>query len=174
MSRAVLSLGSNLGDRLAHLRLAVAILGQRCRGSVAVSGVYETRAWPDDDQPLYLNAVVAAAAPMMAIGWLNLARDIERAGGRRRDPHRQHAPRTLDVDVIAVWDEDGGAVVRADDELTLPHPRAHLRAFVLRPWLDVSPTAELPGYGSVQDLLATDRVTADLGTVVARSDLELG
>ena len=76
-----------------------------------------------------------------------------RAAGRVRDPDRRFGPRTLDVDVIAVWADDGTPVISDDPELTLPHPRAHLRAFVLRPWIDIQPYARLPGHGWLTDLL---------------------
>jgi len=150
MTRAVLSLGSNLGDRAAHLRGAVAGLGDAV---LAVSPVHETPPWGDPDQPSYLNAVVLVRAPDVdAYGWLARARALEQAAGRVRDPERRFGPRTLDVDVIAVWTEDGAPVLSADPELTLPHPRAHLRAFVLEPWLEVDPDAELPGHGRIRDL----------------------
>ena len=70
-------------------------------------------------------------------------------------PQRRFGPRTLDVDVIMVWADDGLPVISDDPELTLPHPRAHLRAFVLRPWLDIQPYAQLPGHGWVTDLMRT-------------------
>ena len=129
MTRAVLSLGSNLGDRLDHLRTAVAALGDAV---LVVSGVYETPPWGDADQPAYLNAVLLAEDDAAtARDWLERARAAERAAGRVRDPQRRFGPRTLDVDVIAVWDDDGEPVLSDDEDLTLPHPRAHLRAFVL-------------------------------------------
>ena len=152
MTRAVLSLGSNLGDRLEHLRTAVATLGDAV---LVLSGVYETPPWGDADQPAYLNAVVlvqdGSATPR---DWLERARDAERAAGRVRDPQRRFGPRTLDVDVIAVWGDDDEPVLSDDPELTLPHPRAHERAFVLAPWHDIDPDAEIPGWGQVSDLLA--------------------
>jgi 2-amino-4-hydroxy-6-hydroxymethyldihydropteridine diphosphokinase len=75
--------------------------------------------------------------------------------------------------VIAVWTPDGEPVISTDPTLTLPHPRAHLRAFVLRPWLDIAPYAALPGYGWVNDLLGTEAVAADLPDLRARPDLSL-
>lgn len=162
MSTAVLSLGSNLGDRLGHLRAAVAGLGDAV---VAVSGVYETPPWGDPDQPWYLNAVVLARAEVPPRAWLDRAMALEQAAGRSRTPGRRFGPRTLDVDVIAVWGDDGRPVVADDPEWTVPHPRAHLRAFVLRPWLDVDPEATLPGHGRVADLLARDPVAADLAQI---------
>jgi 2-amino-4-hydroxy-6-hydroxymethyldihydropteridine diphosphokinase len=166
----VLSLGSNLGDRAAHLAAAVAALRPVL---VAVSGVYETPPWGDPDQPSYLNAVAVVDDPDAAArDWLERARTIETAEGRVRDPERQFGPRTLDVDVITVIDADG-PVTSADPDLTLPHPRAHLRAFVLRPWLEVEPAAELPGHGRVVDLLAAGPAATDDAAVRARPDLRI-
>ncbi|WP_432834429.1 2-amino-4-hydroxy-6-hydroxymethyldihydropteridine diphosphokinase [Dactylosporangium sp. CA-092794] len=171
MTRAVLALGSNLGDREANLRGAVAGLGDAV---VVVSGVYETPPWGDADQPDYLNAVLLATDPAAKPrDWLSTARRLEEAAGRARDPGRRFGPRTLDVDVIAVWNDDGEPVTSDDPELTLPHPRAHLRAFVLRPWLDIQPYAQLPGRGWVNDLLRTDEVAGDLADLRPRVDVHL-
>jgi 2-amino-4-hydroxy-6-hydroxymethyldihydropteridine diphosphokinase len=171
MTRAVLALGSNLGDRLAHLRAAVAALHDV---TLAVSGVYETPPWGDPDQPAYLNAALLAADPQTdPAGWLARAQALERAGGRVRDPDRPFGPRTLDVDVIAVWSDEGEPVSRTDPELTLPHPRAHLRAFVLRPWIDIQPYGQLPGHGWLSDLLRIEPVAADLAGIHPRTDLTL-
>ncbi|GGM33874.1 2-amino-4-hydroxy-6-hydroxymethyldihydropteridine diphosphokinase [Dactylosporangium sucinum] len=171
MSRAVLSLGSNLGDREAHLRGALAGLGPSVR---VVSGVYETPPWGDPDQPHYLNAVVLAEDPGAGPGdWLAACRRLEDAAGRVRDPDRRFGPRTLDVDVIAVWDADGQPVTTDDPELTLPHPRAHLRAFVLRPWLDIEPYGQLPGHGWLTDLLRAAPVADDVGDLRPREDVHL-
>lgn len=165
MSRAVLGIGGNLGDRAAYLREAVAGLGELV---IAVSGVYETPAWggpgPDGQtSPDYLNAVVLAVdAGDDAYAWLHRARELEDAAGRVRDPAWQYAPRTLDIDVITVWATDGAPVISDDPDLMLPHPRAHLRAFVLRPWLDIQPYAQLPGHGWVYDLVRAPPVAADL------------
>ncbi|GAA2881824.1 2-amino-4-hydroxy-6-hydroxymethyldihydropteridine diphosphokinase [Actinoplanes cyaneus] len=171
MSRAVLSIGSNLGDRLAHLRGAVTVLGRSVR---EVSGVYETPPWGDADQPSYLNAVIlaedVAATPH---DWLERARACEAAEGRERDPERRFGPRTLDVDVITVWDADGRPVIADDPELTLPHPRAQLRAFVLRPWLDLRPDAVLPGHGPLAVLLSAPELAADVAAMTPRPDLSL-
>lgn len=160
MSRAVLSVGSNLGDRLAHLRSAVDGLGAAV---LAVSPVYETEPWGPVPQERYLNAVlvveVAGAGPR---DWLERGRALEAAAGRVRE--QRWGPRTLDVDVVTVDD-----VTSADPELTLPHPRAHERAFVLVPWLDVDPDAVLPGRGRVADLAAG----LDRSVVWRREDLVL-
>jgi 2-amino-4-hydroxy-6-hydroxymethyldihydropteridine diphosphokinase len=171
MTRAVLSLGSNLGDRYQFLRDAVAALGDE---ALVVSGVYESEPWPaGDPAPWYLNAAVLVAAAADAGYWLQRAQALERAAGRVRQPGPRHPPRTLDVDVIMVWDDAGEPVMSSDPALVLPHPRAHLRAFVLRPWLDIAPYARLPGHGWLTDLLRTEPVADDLARVRARPDLPL-
>jgi 2-amino-4-hydroxy-6-hydroxymethyldihydropteridine diphosphokinase len=143
---AVVSLGSNLGDRLAHLRAGIELLRHHVPVE-AVSAVYETAPVGVDSQSSYLNAVAILATddPEQALSAAHLAE----AGEGRERPYRW-APRTLDVDVVAV-----GTVTSDDPRLTLPHPRAHERAFVLVPWLEIEPAAELPGRGPVSDLLAT-------------------
>jgi 2-amino-4-hydroxy-6-hydroxymethyldihydropteridine diphosphokinase len=150
MSRAVLSLGANLGDRAAALRAAFTALKED--GLVARSVLYETPPWGPVEQPAYLNAIAIVRGPREAAGWLALAHELERAAGRTRDV--RWGPRTLDVDVVTVSGDDGAPVCSGDPELTLPHPRAHERAFVLVPWLTLDPTAELPGHGRVADLVA--------------------
>ncbi len=150
MSRAVLSLGANLGDRARALRTAITAL--KDDGLVARSTLYETPPWGPVEQPPYLNAVVVVRGPRNAQGWLDRAAELERAAGRTRDV--RFGPRTLDVDVIVVTEDDGTAVVSDDPELTLPHPRAHERAFVLVPWATLEPGAVLPGRGRVADLMA--------------------
>jgi 2-amino-4-hydroxy-6-hydroxymethyldihydropteridine diphosphokinase len=144
VSRAVLSIGSNLGDRLATLQAAVEAFRPWVRG---VSPVYETAPWGPVPQEDYYNAVFVADDPDAAPSdWLTRAHAAEQAAGRTRDV--RWGPRTLDVDVVAVDD------VRSDDpDLTLPHPRAHERAFVLVPWLAVDAAAAL-GDRPVRDLVA--------------------
>jgi 2-amino-4-hydroxy-6-hydroxymethyldihydropteridine diphosphokinase len=171
VTRAILSLGSNLGDRLAHLRAAVDLLGDSV---LLVSGVYETPPWGDSAQPSYLNGVVLVEDHRAtARHWLERARACESAEGRVRDPERQFGPRTLDVDVIAVWTADGEPVLSDDPELTLPHPRAHLRAFVLRPWIDLHPHGRLPGHGWLTDLLNSPELAADVAGMRPCPDLSL-
>ncbi|MER6346139.1 2-amino-4-hydroxy-6-hydroxymethyldihydropteridine diphosphokinase [Streptomyces sp. NPDC001595] len=163
--RAVLSLGSNLGNRLETLQGAVDALedtpGLRIK---AVSPVYETEPWGVEpgSQPSYFNAVVVLKTTLPPSSLLERAHAIEEAFNRVRD--ERWGPRTLDVDIVAYAD-----VVSDDPQLTLPHPRAHERAFVLAPWHDVDPEAQLPGRGAVADLLGT--LTRD--GVEARGDLEL-
>jgi len=167
----VLSLGSNLGDRLAHLRAAVAALRPVLE---SVSEVYETPPWGDPDQPSYLNAAVLVRdEAATARDWLDRAQAIETAEGRVRDPERRFGPRTLDVDVIVVFDAAGQPVLSDDPVLALPHPRAHLRAFVLRPWADLDPAGRLPGHGRIDDLLAGEPLASDVAAVRARPDLRI-
>jgi 2-amino-4-hydroxy-6-hydroxymethyldihydropteridine diphosphokinase len=139
-----------------------------------VSGVYETPPWGDPDQPDYLNAAAVVVDPAAgAEDWLARGRQLEELAGRVRDPERPFGPRTLDVDVIAVQTSDGEPIISTDPDLTLPHPRAHLRAFVLRPWIDIEPYASLPGHGWLTDLLRTGPVEADLPLLKPRPDLTL-
>ncbi len=152
--RTVLALGSNLGDRLATLQGGVdALLGAPGLALVALSPVYETVPVGGPPQPEYLNAVLIAETSLSPADLLRRAQAAESAFGRVRQ--EVWGPRTLDVDVIVYGD-----VMSGDPELTLPHPRAQERAFVLAPWLDVDPGAEIPGQG---------RVAALLEAVVARS-----
>jgi 2-amino-4-hydroxy-6-hydroxymethyldihydropteridine diphosphokinase len=141
----VLSLGSNVGDRMGHLRRGLAALGTAL-DVAAVSPVYETDPVGGPEQGPYLNAVVLAEA-VDALAALGAAQSAEAAAGRTREV--RWGPRTLDVDVI-----DAAGTTSDDPALTLPHPRAHERAFVLAPWADVDPHAVLPGHGPVAALLA--------------------
>ncbi|GAA2625065.1 2-amino-4-hydroxy-6-hydroxymethyldihydropteridine diphosphokinase [Streptomyces xiangluensis] len=163
--RAVLSLGSNLGNRLETLQGAVDALedtpGVRVK---AVSPVYETQPWgvEPDSQPTYFNAVVVLRTTLPPSSLLERAHAVEEAFHRVRD--ERWGPRTIDVDIVAYAD-----MVSDDPDLTLPHPRAHERAFVLAPWHDVEPDAQLPGVGPVAGLLAS----VPREGVAPRADLEL-
>jgi 2-amino-4-hydroxy-6-hydroxymethyldihydropteridine diphosphokinase len=152
MSTVVLSIGSNLGDRLAHLQSVVDGLGDRVR---AVSPVYETDPWGGVEQDAFLNAVVIADDPALdGPAWLRLGQDLENAAHRVRA--QRWGPRSLDVDLVSCRDGDR-EVISDDDDLTLPHPLAHVRAFVLVPWLAVAPDDSLTVSGtprSLADLLA--------------------
>lgn len=151
MTRAVLSLGANLGDRASALRAALTAL-EGGGVLVARSTLYESPPWGPVEQPPYLNAVAVVRGDRDAAGWLALAHELEQAAGRTRDV--RWGARTLDVDVVAVTGDDGAPVLSDDPALTLPHPRAHERAFVLVPWAILDPTAVLPGRGRVTDLVA--------------------
>ena len=104
--------------------------------------------------------------PRDASGWLARAHELEQAAGRTREV--RWGPRTLDVDVVTVTEDDGTPVLSDDPRLTLPHPRAHERAFVLLPWSTLEPAAVLPGKGRVADLLAA--LPADEKRAVTRWD----
>jgi 2-amino-4-hydroxy-6-hydroxymethyldihydropteridine diphosphokinase len=147
-ARAVLALGSNLGDRLGTLQGCVqAIGGLPDTDVLAISPVYETVPVGGPAQPDYLNAVLIVQTGLRPRELLEAAHRIEADLGRVRA--ERFGPRTLDIDVIGYDGE-----VSADPALTLPHPRAHERAFVLAPWHDIDARAELPGRGAVGDLLA--------------------
>nr|WP_218855794.1 2-amino-4-hydroxy-6-hydroxymethyldihydropteridine diphosphokinase [Nocardioides daedukensis] len=147
--RAVLALGSNLGERLTALQGAVDSLADTPEVWVTgVSSVYETEpvASPADSEK-FLNAVVLIDTTLSAPTLLDRALAIEDAFHRVR-PVERNAPRTLDVDLIVVGDR------RADDDfLTLPHPRAKERAFVLRPWAELESDAVLLDSGPIVELL---------------------
>ncbi len=161
MTRAVLSIGTNMGDRMANLQLALDGLGGRVR---AVSAVYSTAPWGGVDQPDFYNAtLIVEDEDLDEWGWLRLAQALEEQAHRVRDV--RWGPRTLDVDIISCSrigsDQLGSAdaavasapILSSDPDLLLPHPRARDRAFVLRPWLDVEPDALLDGV-PVASLLA--------------------
>ncbi|WP_329119126.1 2-amino-4-hydroxy-6-hydroxymethyldihydropteridine diphosphokinase [Streptomyces sp. NBC_01353] len=162
---AVIALGANLGNRLETLQGAVDALedtpGLRVK---AVSPVYETEPWGVEpgSQPSYLNAVALVKTTLPPSSLLERAHAVEEAFHRVRE--ERWGARTIDVDIVAYAD-----VVSDDPVLTLPHPRAHQRAFVLAPWHDVDPEAKLPGHGPVADLLAA---VGNEG-VMPRVDLEL-
>ncbi|MGK2879333.1 MAG: 2-amino-4-hydroxy-6-hydroxymethyldihydropteridine diphosphokinase [Mycobacterium sp.] len=147
MTGVVLSIGSNLGDRLARLQSVVDGLGPRLIG---VSRVYETDPWGGVDQGHFLNAVVSARDPSFdGHGWLAFGQELERAADRVRD--QRWGPRTLDVDVVSCRDGDKEISMITPD-LALPHPLAHMRAFVLVPWLDLEPDAHLTVGGQSQSV----------------------
>jgi 2-amino-4-hydroxy-6-hydroxymethyldihydropteridine diphosphokinase len=149
--RVVLSVGSNLGDRLGTLQGCVhAISGLPETYVLAVSPVYETAPVGGPAQPDYLNAVLIVATGLEPRDLLAGTQRIEADFGRvRAEGAERFGPRTLDIDIISFAGEVSG-----DPVLTLPHPRAHERAFVLAPWHDVDPAASLPGRGPVATLLA--------------------
>ena len=163
--RVVVSLGSNLGERMDSLQGAVDALADTPEVWITgVSPVYETA--PIDspvDAGTYLNAVILADTTLAANRLMDRALAIEDAFDRERSDVA-NAPRTLDVDLILVGDR------RSDtDALRLPHPKAHQRAFVLKPWYDLEPDAVFPDHGPIADLLA------DIGLdgVKPREDLAL-
>src|SRR5215204_1631345 len=162
--QAVVSMGSNLGDRLGKLQGGVSALEDTPEVTVvSISSVYETE--PVDTPPgsgKFLNAIVLIDTTLTVHTLLDRALAIEEAFGRERSDYG--APRTLDVDLIIVGDR-----VADDEQLVLPHPRAHERGFVLVPWLEVDPEGEIPGKGFVADLIGD----VDTAGVTKREDLEI-
>lgn len=152
MTRAVIAFGANLGDREATIASAVRAVAETPGISlVAVSPVYETSAIKnsdaDHDAPDYLNGVFVVETSLEPHALLDVLHAVESVYGRVRAEH--WGDRTLDLDLI-----DIAGVQLADERLVLPHPRAWQRAFVLQPWLDVDPSAELTGRGPVAALRA--------------------
>jgi 2-amino-4-hydroxy-6-hydroxymethyldihydropteridine diphosphokinase len=164
LRKVVFSLGSNLGDPLANLQGAVdAIRDTPDVIIVEVSSVYESvPVGAPDGSPDFLNLVLVGESTLEPRTLLERAQAIEDAFGRERT--EANAPRTLDVDLVMV-----GTTETEQDDLTPPHPRAHERGFVLVPWSEVDPSAELPGHGPIKPLLAG----IDTAGVTKREDLEI-
>jgi 2-amino-4-hydroxy-6-hydroxymethyldihydropteridine diphosphokinase len=157
----IIALGSNLGDRLATLRAGAGAIASLPGVEVTmISPVYETAPVGGPEQPDYLNAVLAVRTTLPARELLDGLHGIEAAANRVREV--RWGARTLDLDIIVYGQESSD-----DPDLTLPHPRAAERAFVLAPWHDIDPDALLPGYGPVGELLAT--LLAGSGDTDARS-----
>lgn len=158
-SRAVLSIGSNLGDRLGHLQGALDRLAAGGIRILGVSPVYQTAPVGGVEQDDFLNAIAIVESDLSPHDLLERCHEVEAAHDRVREV--RWGPRTLDVDIVSI---DGIAI--DDPALTLPHPRAHERAFVCVPWLDLDSGARL------RDV---DVATLDLDTagVHRRDDLHL-
>lgn len=138
MATVTLALGSNLGDRLEALRSATAALSERGLRFLASSRVWETEAIGGPvGQPAYLNAVIRMSTERSPAEILDLAHEVEDALGRTREV--RWGPRTIDVDIVLIDD-----LVLDDPTLTIPHPRAAERAFVVLPLLDLDPDPVWP------------------------------
>jgi 2-amino-4-hydroxy-6-hydroxymethyldihydropteridine diphosphokinase len=144
--KAVIALGSNIGDTNSHLHHAIDVLGRSIEIK-AVSSFYKTVPMGGPAQDDYLNAVLIAESEMDPLDLIVLLQEIEVLAGRTREVH--WGPRTLDLDLISFGD-----LVLQEPHLELPHPRAHERTFVLEPWLEIDPEAELIGHGNIRELLA--------------------
>ena len=162
MPRVYLSLGSNLGDRLALLRAAVQQLQAHGLALVDASPLYESEAWEDEpgqtdvERRWYLNCAIAVETGLRPRALLDHLQAIETALGRTRTagltPEAQRfTPRTVDIDIIFYGDE----VISVPDDIHVPHLLAAERAFVLRPLADIAPEFTHPTlYRSIRDLLA--------------------
>ena len=143
--RAVIALGSNLGNRERNIDSAIAELVKIIE-ITHLSTNHETDPVGGPEQPKYLNAILKAETKLDPRELLIAMLEIENKLGRKREIH--WGPRTIDLDLIIVGEE-----VIVSDVLVLPHPRAHERKFVLEPWLEIDPTAQIPGFGLVESIL---------------------
>lgn len=144
--KAVIALGANIGNPHEQMDIAVSLLREALEVT-AVSSYFTTSPVGGPEQPDYLNAVCIAESELPAAGLLALLHGIEKALGRERI--ERWGPRTIDLDLIQY-----GSILSHAEELTLPHPRAHERRFVLEPWSEIEPDALLLTHGKISDLLA--------------------
>jgi 2-amino-4-hydroxy-6-hydroxymethyldihydropteridine diphosphokinase len=148
LTRGYLGLGSNVGDRLANLRAAVAELERRGVRVTGRSSVYETAPQGEIlDQPDFLNAAVRIETDLGPEELLDVCKEVERALGRRSGLPR-HSPRPIDVDLLLLGDLE-----YSSERLTLPHAEVSSRRFVLEPLLELDPELALPGGTRVDDVL---------------------
>ena len=144
-----IALGSSIGDGAAQLRQAVKLLETIASGTVACSSLWQTEPFEMQESDLFSNAVVSFSTSLSAIELLGALKDIERQCGRPID-HGVNRPRTLDLDIIGYGDE-----VISSVDLTIPHPRASQRLFVLLPLAEIAPDFSFPGGGeSLTTLIA--------------------
>ena len=144
--KAVIALGANLEDPEIAVELAISLL-ESSTELISRSKLYSTKPVGGPPQPDYINAVAIIDSELPAHDLLDLLHGIEKSMGRVRN--ERWGPRVIDLDLISYGD------LQSDDEsLTLPHPRAHERRFVLEPWLEIDPDADLPPHGLVRDVLA--------------------
>ncbi|MDP1712790.1 MAG: 2-amino-4-hydroxy-6-hydroxymethyldihydropteridine diphosphokinase [Candidatus Nanopelagicaceae bacterium] len=144
--RAVVALGANMAEPVEAVELALALL-QESSDLVSRSKLYVTRPVGGPPQPDYVNAVCILEANLPAIDLLGVLQGIEKSMGRVRA--EKWGPRVIDLDLIQY-----GSILSKDETLTLPHPLAHERRFVLEPWLEIDPEAVLITHGKVSDILA--------------------
>lgn len=138
LTRAYLSLGSNLGDRAGHLRDALGKLSALATVTKR-SSVYETEPVEYTEQPEFLNCVVEIETALSPQQLLEGILTIERGQGRNRDDHPPKGPRVIDIDILLFGD-----LVVQSPELTIPHPAMHRRRFVLEPLAEIAPGVEHP------------------------------
>ncbi|MFL5899690.1 MAG: 2-amino-4-hydroxy-6-hydroxymethyldihydropteridine diphosphokinase [Solirubrobacterales bacterium] len=149
MRTGYLGLGSNVGDRESHLRVAIELLRERGVEVEAVSSTYETEPVGEVlDQPDFLNAAIRIRTELDPEALLDLCKEIEAERGRSLDAPR-HSPRPLDVDLLLLGD-----VELSTERLTLPHPEVRSRRFVLTPLLELDPGLALPDGAALADALS--------------------
>lgn len=145
--RVVLALGANLGDPRKQISLAIDAIRDYVKVE-KVSSLYETAPFKvNDSQPNYINAVLIGDTDLQPKELIKELLSIEAKLGRQRTLPK--AARTIDIDII-----DYEGFFMESEELTLPHPRAHERRFVLEPWLEIEPDAVLREHGPIKELLA--------------------
>ena len=144
--KAVIALGSNIGNPKENLDLALSLLREATEVK-AVSSYYTTKPVGYEDQPDFVNAVCIIETELPALELLNMLHGIEKSMGRERTI--KWGPRTIDLDIIQY-----GSMLSNAEELTLPHPRAHERMFVLEPWAEIEPDAILLTHGKIKDLIS--------------------
>ncbi len=145
--RAVIALGANLGEPRSQVTRAIEEI-KKLLNVISVSSLYETAPFGvSDSQPNYLNAVLIGETDHKPMDLMKALLEVENSLGRTRS--FQNAARLIDIDII-----DLGGLFIESESLTLPHPRAHERRFVLEPWLEIDPSAHLPGRGPISELLA--------------------
>jgi 2-amino-4-hydroxy-6-hydroxymethyldihydropteridine diphosphokinase len=138
---AYLGLGSNIGDRRKQISSAISFLGKSGVSIVQRSSLYETEPIGFEEQPWFVNAVVAVKTDLSAMQLLGLCKEAEHLGNRQNT--FRFGPRTIDIDIL-LYKQD----VYQMAELEIPHPRMHERRFVLVPLLEIAPGIKVPGQGT--------------------------
>ncbi len=133
MNTAYLCLGGNIGDREASMRLAVTKINELAGATILASSFYETEAWGVTGQQAYLNCCIAVETKLSAGELITLLLTIEKELGRTRDLWQTYEPRTIDIDIL-FFNKD----IITQDHLIVPHPRLHLRKFVLIPLNEIA------------------------------------
>lgn len=144
--KAVISIGANIGDPEEQVKIALALLAE-ATDVIATSSIYRTPPFGNVDQPDFYNAIAIVESELPAMDLLHVLQGIEKTLGRERK--EKWGPRTIDLDLIQY-----GSLLSKADELTLPHPYAHERRFVLEPWLEIEPDAILLTHGRIDSLLS--------------------
>ena len=147
-ARVYIGLGSNLGASINIILMAIEdIKNYTLDGLIDVSGFYRTRPVGPQDQPDFINAVIALRTELSAEALLNRLQVIEKRHKRQRS-EEQWGPRTLDLDILLYHDQ-----IMVSETLIIPHPRMTERRFVLKPLMDIAPDIEIPGHGTARSCL---------------------